>query len=80
MNYGAFVAAIKSYTESDFSPTDVTLFITQAEERIYNSVQIASLRKNVTGTITINNKYVADPDDWLDTYSLALIDGSGNYN
>jgi hypothetical protein len=80
MNYGALVAAIKSYTESDFSTTDVNLFITQAEERIYNSVQIAYLRKNVTGTITINNKYLAVPDDWLDTYSLALIDGSGNYN
>ena len=80
MNYGALVAAIKSYTESDFSTTDVNLFITQAEESIYNSVQIAYLRKNVTGTITINNKYLAVPDDWLDTYSLALIDGSGNYN
>ena len=43
-------------------------------------MQIAYLRKNVTGTITINNKYLAVPDDWLDTYSLALIDGSGNYN
>ena len=80
MNYGALVAAIKSYTESDFSTTDVNLFITQAEESIYNSVQIAYLRKNVTGTITINNNYLAVPDDWLDTYSLALIDGSGNYN
>ena len=80
MNYGALVAAIKSYTESDFSEDNVNLFITQAEESIYNSVQIAYLRKNVTGAITINNKYLAVPDDWLDTYSLALIDGSGNYN
>ena len=80
MTYAELVAAIKSYTESDFSTVDVNLFITQAETRIYNTVQIAYLRKNVTGTITINNKYLAVPDDWLDTYSLALIDGSGNYN
>tara|TARA_R100000935_G_C2833439_1_gene166582 strand:- start:324 stop:965 length:642 start_codon:yes stop_codon:yes gene_type:complete len=80
MTYAELVAAIKSYTESDFSTVDINLFITQAETRIYNTVQIAYLRKNVTGTITINNKYLAVPDDWLDTYSLALIDGSGNYS
>ena len=80
MTYAELVAAIKSYTESDFSTVDVNLFITQAETRIYNTVQIAYLRKNVTGTITGDNKYLAVPDDWLDTYSLALIDGSGNYN
>jgi hypothetical protein len=80
MTYAELVAAIKSYTESDFSTVDVNLFITQAETRIYNTVQIAYLRKNVTGAITINNKYLAVPDDWLDTYSLAVIDGSGNYN
>ena len=65
MTYAELVAAIKSYTESDFSTVDVNLFITQAETRIYNTVQIAYLRKNVTGTITINNKYLAVPDDWL---------------
>jgi|TARA_R110001592_G_scaffold222320_1_gene477476 hypothetical protein len=80
MTYAELVAAIKSYTESDFSTVDVNLFITQAETRIYNTVQIAYLRKNVTGTITGDNKYLAVPDDWLDTYSLAVIDGSGNYS
>jgi hypothetical protein len=48
----------------------------EAEDRIYNSVQIPSLRKNVTGTLTSSNKYLSCPDDYLSTYSLAVIDGT----
>jgi hypothetical protein len=80
MTYAELVAAIQSYTENEFATTDVNLFITQAETRIYNDVQIPYLRKNVTGTVTENNKYLAVPSDWLDTYSLAVVDGDGNYN
>jgi|TARA_R110002126_G_scaffold36756_1_gene111528 hypothetical protein len=80
MTYAELVAAIQSYTENEFATTDVNLFITQAETRIYNDVQIPYLRKNVTGTVTENNKYLAVPNDWLDTYSLAVVDGDGNYN
>ena len=58
---------------------DVNLFITQAEQRIYNSVQFPSIRKNVTGTITANNKYLSAPNDFLATYSLAVFSGSGPY-
>jgi hypothetical protein len=54
-------------------------FIRQAEQRIYNTVQIANLRKNMTGTLSANNKYLACPGDFLSAYSLAVIDGSGNY-
>jgi hypothetical protein len=54
-------------------------FITQAEQRIYNTVQFPSLRKNVTGSITSANKYLSAPSDFLSTYSLAVIDASGNY-
>tara|TARA_R110000744_G_scaffold377871_1_gene493319 strand:- start:88 stop:729 length:642 start_codon:yes stop_codon:yes gene_type:complete len=80
MTYAELVAAIQSYTENEFATTDVDLFITQAETRIYNDVQIPYLRKNVTGTVTINNKYLAVPSDWLDTYSLAALDSDGNFN
>jgi hypothetical protein len=59
--------------------TQINTFIQQAEARIYNSVQIPSLRKNVTGTCTTSNKYLACPNDYLSTYSMAIIDGSGNY-
>ena len=79
MNYAALVVAISDYTENTFQTVDVNLFITQAEQRIYNSVQFPSIRKNVTGTITASNKYLSAPDDFLATYSLAIFSGSGPY-
>ena len=57
----------------------INLFITQAEERIYNSVQIPALRKNVTGITTGGNKYLSCPTDFLSVFSMAVIDGNGNY-
>jgi hypothetical protein len=60
--------------------TQINNFITQAEERIYNSVQLPSLRKNVTGTLTVSNPYLSCPDDYLSSFSLAIIDSSGNYS
>jgi hypothetical protein len=54
--------------------TQINTFIMQAEERIYNTVQIPSLRKNVTGTCTASNKYLACPNDYLSTFSLAVVD------
>jgi len=74
MNYAALVAAISSYTENTFPTVDMNVFITQAEKRIYNAVQIPALRKNVTGVTTASNKYLACPDDFLSSYSLAAID------
>lgn len=54
--------------------------IRQAEQRIYNTVQIANLRKNVTGTLTQNNKYLAAPNDFLSVYSLSVVDNAGSYS
>jgi hypothetical protein len=54
--------------------TQINTFIEQAERRIYNTVQIPSLRKNVTGTCTASNKYLACPNDYLSSFSLAVID------
>lgn len=80
MNYAALVVAISDYTENTFQTVDVNLFITQAEQRIYNTVQFPSLRKNVTGTLTASNKYLACPDDFLAPYSLAIFPlGGGDY-
>ena len=91
MTYTELVAAIESYTENQFpvtyladgstvsSTTQINLLIKQAEQRIYNSVQFPSLRKNVTGSITANNKYLACPSDFLATYSIAVIDALGVY-
>jgi hypothetical protein len=92
MNYNELFAQIQSYTENQFPPmilangstvsvtTQINTFIEQAERRIYNTVQIPSLRKNVTGNCTASNKYLACPNDYLSSFSLAVIDAvTGEY-
>jgi hypothetical protein len=79
MNYTQLVNEIQSYTENTFTTADINTFISQAEQRIYNSVQLPALRKNVTGTTTSGNKYLAMPTNWLATFSLAIINASNEY-
>jgi hypothetical protein len=95
VTYNELFATIKGYTENDFPNTQygdptaasvnftskeqIDTFIRQAEQRIYNSVQFPSIRKNVTGTTTNGNKYLSSPSDFLAVYSMAVIDNSGNY-
>jgi len=81
VNYAELSAALVAYTENtgtDFAD-NIPTFVQQAETRIYNTVQLAALRKNVTGVVTLNNKYLSAPLDFLSVYSLAVIDGSGEY-
>jgi len=81
MNYTALSAAIQAYTENTETNfvANIPVFVTQAEQRIFNSVQFPSLRQNVTGTTTTNNKYLQCPTDFLAVYSLAIINASGEY-
>jgi hypothetical protein len=79
MNYAELVAQIQDYTENTFTTTDINTFITQAEQRIYNTVQLPALRKNVTGALSAGNKYLAMPTDWLATFSLAVINSANEY-
>ena len=79
MNYAELVDAIQGYTENTFTDSQLATFVQQAEQRVFNTVQFPSLRKNMTGTTTLNNKYLSTPSDFLAPYSLAVIDGSGNY-
>lgn len=55
------------------------MFIEQAEQLIFNTVQLPSLRKNSTAILTANNKYLSTPADFLSVFSLAVIDGTGRY-
>jgi len=92
MNYTSLYNTIQTYTENQFpdvylasgstvnATTQINTFITQAEQRIYNSVQFPSLRRNVTGTFTISNKYLSCPDDFLAVYSIAVINADGSYD
>jgi hypothetical protein len=89
MDYSTLVSAIKAYTENDFPDTagsgglssieQINIFIQGAEQRIYNTVQLLDLRKNVTGELTAGNKYLSVPGDWLASFSMAVIDASGRY-
>ena len=91
MNYSELSAAIQSYTENQFpattladgstvsADTQIARFVQQAEQRIYNAVQFPSLRKNVTGTTSITNKYLSCPADFLAVYSMAVIAADGTY-
>ncbi len=65
-------------TTSD-GTSQINFFIQQAEERVYNTVQIPALRKNVTGVTTNGNKYLSCPSDFLSVFSMAVIDGDNNY-
>jgi hypothetical protein len=79
MTYNELVTAVQDYCENVFSTVDMNTFIRQAEQRIYNTVQLANLRKNMTGVVSSGNKYLSTPEDFLSAYSLAVIDGTGNY-
>jgi hypothetical protein len=91
MNYTDLFNAVQSYSENNFPSFDlsdgsqdttteqINRFIRQAEQRIYNTVQFPSLRKNMTGNIQSGNKYLKAPDDFLAVYSLAVIDATGAY-
>ena len=96
MNYTQLFETIKGYCENDFPDTSfsdssgstatftsqeqINTFIQQAEQKIFNSVQILDLRKNVTGNITSGNQYLTVPSDWLANFSIAVIDSTGSYS
>ena len=87
MNYTELSARIQAYCENEFpasagnltSAEQIATFVQQAEERVFNTVQFPSLRKNVTGTVTVNNKYLSCPNDFLAVYSMAVIQADGSY-
>ena len=82
MNYVQLYQAVQDYAESSeqLFVDNISTFVRQAEERIYNTVQIPSLRKNVTGTLTSSNKYLSCPNDYLSSFSMAVIEDYGTVN
>lgn len=81
MNYSQLTSLIQEYcqsTETSFV-ANIPNFVQYAEERIYNTVQLPALRQNSTASTSLGNQYMALPSDWLATYSLAVVDGSGDY-
>ena len=82
MNYAELVQDLQDYLETSETSfvNNIPTFVKQAEERIYRSVQIPELRKNATASTTAGNQYLARPSDFLSVFSLAVVDGSGNYS
>ena len=82
MNYAELVQAIKDYTENLETSfvSQIPNFVQQAEERIYRSVMIPELRKNVTASTSAGNQYLARPADFLAVFSIAVVDGDGDYS
>jgi hypothetical protein len=80
VNYAALTTLIQQYCESTETTfvANIPTFVQLAEERIYNSVQIPAIRRNQTGTLSTNNKYLTLPSDWLATFSLAVINADGS--
>lgn len=81
MNYAALSQAIKDYTENFETSfvANIPVFVEQAEQRIYNTIQFPALRKNVTGVLTASNKYLSCPADFLSVYSMAVFPTGGDY-
>jgi hypothetical protein len=79
MNYTELKINIQDICENSFTDDQLAMFTQQAEQKIYNTVQIPALRKNVTGTLTSGVTYLSAPTDFLYSYSLAVVDGSGAY-
>jgi hypothetical protein len=80
VNYSQLSTLIQEYCESTEQSfvSNIPTFVQLAEERIYNTVQIPAIRKNATATMSIGNKYMTLPSDWLSTFSLAVFNPSNN--
>lgn len=79
MNYTELCTNIQDICETTFTAEQLAMFTQQAEQKIYNTVQLANLRRNVTGNLTADNKYLSAPTDFLSVYSIAVVDPNGNY-
>jgi hypothetical protein len=82
MNYSQLVQLVQDYTENTETSfvSNIPNFVRQAEERVFRTVMLPELRKNATASLTSGNQYLARPADFLFVFSLAVVDGSGNYN
>ena len=80
MNYTELCDSIADVTENTFTVDNYALFAQQSEQKIYNAVQLANLRRNSIGALTAANKYLSAPSDFLSTYSMSVINGDGDYS
>jgi hypothetical protein len=80
MNYTELKTNIEDICETSFTDAQLAMFTEQAEQKIYNTVQIPALRRNVTSACVSGNQYLATPSDFLYVYSVAVVDADGDYH
>jgi len=90
MDYATLSETIKAYAENDFPNTpgsggltsqeQIDTFIREAEQRIYNTVELPAFRKNQVGNFTSGNRFLSVPADWMAMYEISVVDGSGAYS
>ena len=77
VDYTALQQAVEDMVENTFTDVDFATLTRLAENKIYNSVQLPALRKNVTGDLSAGNQYLSTPGDFLSVYSLAVFPAAG---
>ena len=79
--YTQLKTAIQDYTENNEASfiRNLPLFIRLTEERILKNVQLSLFRKNVSGAMSQNSKFLAVPSDFLAPFSLSLTKADGDY-
>jgi len=80
MNYSDLTTNIQDICENTFTSAQLAMFVQQAEQKIYNTVQFPALRETATGALTPSSPYFSTPADFLYAYSLAVIDGTGAFH
>ena len=77
--YAELCTLVQDTTENTFEANQLASFADQVEQQVYQAVQIPALRKNVTGSLTATNQYLAIPSDFLYVYSMAVMLPTGEY-
>jgi len=76
--YTTLKTAIQEWTENSETTfkNNLSFFIKNAEEKILKEVDLDYFRKNVTGTTTSGNQFLAVPSDYLASFSLSITNSS----
>lgn len=72
MNYAELTTNIQEICGSTFTANELAVFTEQAEQKIYNTINLPAQRFNYTGTMTSGNQYLTMPSGLLYVYSFAV--------
>jgi len=73
MNYTSLKTNIADICETTFTDDQYALFAQQAEQKIFNTVELPAMRNVDSSSLTAGNELYTTPDGYLYTYSLAIV-------